>query len=129
MNNLPAQGTYRAFLNTSAASAPSRFSTSGPPWARLDHVLINPSAADITKVQNNWLAMPDQLSDGSYPTTPTSVQTFWGRSGTGLFPGTSTCADWTSTQAPYIGVYSTTTAPNYGSYACNASASLLCLQQ
>ena len=122
--NLP--GTYKAHLATSTATAISRFDTSGPPWARVDHVLLAATASALGQVQNSWLAMPDQAADGS----AIGLVMFWGTSGPSLQSASYLCQNWSSTGPTDLGYESYAPVVGYSNAYCSATyVRLLCLQQ
>lgn len=128
-------GTYTALLATSTASAASRVSTSGSPWARLDGVHIA-TLASFTFVLSQWHVSPNLTADET---------TWYGN--TGLWIGASslsakgtlatTCNNWTSASSAVTAIggragYTTLAelADDAQPNACNASAyKLLCFQE
>jgi hypothetical protein len=88
-------GTYHALLATTTASAISRFDTSAgaKPWARLDNVLITPTAAALVDPSLVRLDATPKHRDGS----PTTL--FWSGANVPTVSGSAenTCMDWTST--------------------------------
>lgn len=81
------EGSYRAWLATSAASAESRFSASGLPWVRPDGTRIVDDAADLVgpSPAAEWKSFVGQLTNGDF-------------TGTWIWTGTqaANCTDWTS---------------------------------
>ncbi len=92
-------GTYKALLATTAASAISRFSTTGPTWVRIDGIALWASAADAAA--NEKLLAPLLLpADGLNP-LPGWV---WIGASTLDQPGTTkTCGDWASNASASAG--------------------------
>jgi hypothetical protein len=125
-------GSYLALVGTSTKAPLSRFDAGGPPWSRVDGVLLQPAAADLW-TNYDVLAPLDVTAAGVYQLYSYSV---W----TGAFTLTSpavatqTCGDWSATDA---GAYAPTGSignsnPSwYGanSQPCNSSQYLYCLQQ
>ena len=112
-------GTYQALLGTDGAQPLARFDLGKPPWARLDGTLL---AADApSTIGANALAALDQLSDGSYVSSATTI--VW------LGDGRGTCANWTDSTA--VGANATAVAPiALGSArACGMALPVYCLQQ
>ncbi|MEZ4404644.1 MAG: hypothetical protein R3B06_31780 [Kofleriaceae bacterium] len=104
-------GTFRALLATTGASAASRFSTTGNPWARVDDVVLAPTAAGVLGgalgVPTYWDAALNVTAAGAYRFDRT-----WAGAGTLQAAGTgSSCAGW-----------STTTATAYGAVGIAASS-------
>ena len=136
-------GTYLALVATLEASAASRFDLTGPPWARVDGVVVTAKAADLATP--SLIAPIDVTADGAYSTA--------GQAWTGAFapgqPGQAggaaavetTCGDWTGTTANpmgSLGVPALTQTPGQQFAAnffhafespCSLPAALYCLQQ
>lgn len=109
-------GTYRALLASSTASAASRFSTTGNPWARVDHVVLAPTATQLlASTGTHWQAALNVTASGAYVTSRT-----WAGapnlSTPGMSPtGASTnCANW-----------STAAATSFGAVGISASSRIL----
>ena len=116
-------GTYKAFLQTSTASAMSRFDTTKGPWARQDNVLISATAAGMSTGISGWLAQADMLADGS---VFHSQEFMWGVN----TAGAPSCQDWTSSAATDIG-YMQWSPFGISNSNCNyyVNTHLLCLQE
>jgi hypothetical protein len=131
-------GTFAALLPTAGASAISRFSLMGAPWARLDGVLVADTAAQIVTSPGAHI---DVVSDGTHA-GPYDAANATGWIGADRIdtpsPAASTCADWTSTSGmgkafrlansafawpTAAGGWSNTTA------SCSGSLHLFCLEQ
>jgi hypothetical protein len=86
-------GTFLALLATTTASPISRFSTAGPPWVRLDGVLLADTAADLAN--ENTIATLNVDTLGNYYNNNEVV---WNGPSQLNSPGAGaeTCASWTS---------------------------------
>jgi hypothetical protein len=124
-------GTFQALLATAATSPISRFSTTGPPWLRLDGLPIAPTAADLVTIN---LREPFNLAaDGTY----LAGATVWtGTTAVDQAAGSTnaTCSDWTTNS---MGKLSIVGRPEYAdidwmggapTQACNTTARLYCLE-
>jgi hypothetical protein len=88
------RGQFRALLSTTSASAASRLNANGPPWARVDGVLLTESAADL--LAGKPLLAPLRVDAyGQYEWLGIAWTGFTNPSST----GTMTCSDWTSNSA------------------------------
>jgi hypothetical protein len=98
-------GNYGAMLTTTvAATDPSRFDLSGPPWFRLDGAQLVVAAADLASPAGDKLLTPINVeATGAY----TSNQLVW--TGSGVAPGVTTatanCSNWTSGSHGLTGWY------------------------
>ena len=95
-------GTYRALLASYTASAgitaASRFNTTGLPWARVDNVIVDSTAAAFFNASTTtWDAAINVTGGGSYDTYNT-----WAGAATLNTGGsaTTTCANWTTSVPP-----------------------------
>src|ERR1043165_7819587 len=120
-------GTYRALLANGGASAMSRFSTTGPPWRRMDNVLIAPTAADFA--QGSWDAPIDLNADGVV--YQGRIFTFIGAASLPGAPA-NTCTGWRTTAGNADGGQSTFSSTlGFAGYTlpCNTTpARIYCLE-
>ncbi len=135
-------GTFRALLATTGASAASRFSTTGTPWARVDNVLLAPTAAGFL---GGAAAGPPTYWDAALNVTAAGGYRFdrtWAGAASVQTVGTGTsCSGWstvTSTAFGSVGIAaSTRTATAFANYTAsssittcdNAAHKIMCLQQ
>jgi hypothetical protein len=122
-------GTFAALLETTSASASSRFSLSGANWVRLDGMPI--AASPLAFMNQDWQTPLNVDSIGDY----TDVPVFTGAStGTLLAPSSGdTCSDWTTPSATVT--IGRTGYSDYGAIqagggaACATPLSIYCLEQ
>jgi cysteine-rich repeat protein len=92
-------GTFKALLGTTTASAASRFSIAGATWVRRDGIPIVAQAADLFDADGVLLAPLQVTAFGTY------LGNYGGWSG-GADPnqaGSSTCSNWTSALPSALG--------------------------
>jgi hypothetical protein len=134
-------GTFLAFIDTSTASAASRFGA-GHPWFRPDGVMFAFTAADLAS-WNTWQS--SLYVDQTGAISNNSPWTGGGFSANtpgapGMTAGFSTCrpggtgTDWTSTSSADFGSGGFPNEQeliwgNGGNFACNNTAAIYCLQQ
>jgi hypothetical protein len=124
-------GTFLAFLATRTASAASRFSASGGPWARLDDTLIVANAGDLLQAQPKLLAPLDLTASGLYggeawsgASSPTAVGT-----------NATTCSNWSANLATLTGAsgYEWESDNQFFGYdtmtTCDSVNTVFCLEQ
>ncbi len=136
-------GTYRALIATATATAASRFSTVGNPWARVDDVLLAPTAANfLASTGTHWLAPLSVSANRFYSQNRTWAGapnlTTTGTAPTGL---STSCQNWSSASATsygHVGISGSsrilTAFANYTgqsgiSECANTQHKILCLQQ
>jgi hypothetical protein len=127
------EGSWKALLATSTASALSRFDLAGPPWVRTDGVPIVASARDLLTAGKPLIAA---LVRGARPGTVVDTTAATG----GTTPdavGKGTCRDWTSaagTTVGFVGIPQDTSAywfyylPDPAS-KCSSFLNVYCLQE
>ncbi len=113
-------GTFRAFLDTAALPARSRFDTSLAPWVRADGTLLSVSAATFDPLSVSQLAPLSQHADGNYLT---SLDLAWIGG-----PG-QRCADWTSAAGNGLVGPAAELAQISSTDSCSTSHPVFCLQQ
>jgi hypothetical protein len=116
-------GTWRAYLATSTASALSRFSGTAP-WRRLDGVVLAPSAATtVLELQSATHLAPLDEDPLGVPVDSTNFA-WYGSS-------TFNCSDWNDGSASSSGFVTSVGRSGYGNtpIACNNARYLFCLQQ
>ena len=132
-------GTYRALLATDNATAASRFSTAGNPWARVDNVVLAPTGAGFLApgTATHWAAPLNVTAAGGYTTSR-----IWAGAPSLSTVGAGTdCLNWTSAApTPFAAVgisQSSAIATAFANYttagaitACtNTQHKVMCLQQ
>ena len=135
-------GTYRALLATTGATAASRFSTTGNPWARVDDVILAPTAAGflgsaVAGPPAYWQAALNVTAGGAY-----RQDRIWAGGATLGTSGTGTsCNGWSTVSATAFGAvgigWSSEVASAFANYTqssgvttCdNTQSKLMCLQQ
>ena len=135
-------GTYRALLATTGATAASRFSTTGNPWARVDDVILAPTAAGFLGSAAGgppayWQAALNVTAGGAY-----RQDRIWAGGATLGTSGTGTsCNGWSTVSATAFGAvgigWSSEVASAFANYTqssgvttCdNTQSKLMCLQQ
>ena len=135
-------GTYRALLATTGTTAASRFSTAGNPWARVDDVILAPTAAGFLGTPflgppRYWQAALNVTAGGAY-----RQDRIWAGGATLGTSGTGTsCNGWSTVSATAFGAvgigWSSEVASAFANYAqssgvttCdNTQSKLMCLQQ
>jgi hypothetical protein len=121
-------GSFRALLATSTASALSRFNTTGAPWARPDGAMIVTRAEDLAGAE--LLTAITRRAEGA----PVLGFNAWATADIDV-PATSTCGDWTTTSGTGStgSIGDTLAARAFGvsqNVACSFSAAYLyCLQE
>jgi hypothetical protein len=135
-------GTYRALLATTGATAASRFSTTGTPWARVDNVLLASTAAGFL---GSAAAGPPTFWDAALNVTAAGTYRFdrtWAGAASVQTAGTGTsCSGWSTvanTAFASVGLSaSTRTATAFANYTTSGSITtcdvtthpIMCLQQ
>ncbi|MBK9030190.1 MAG: InlB B-repeat-containing protein [Myxococcales bacterium] len=135
-------GSFRALLATTGASAASRFSTAGNPWARVDDVVLAPTAAGFL---GGAAAGPPTFWDAALNVTAARGYGFdrtWAGAATVQTAGTGTsCTGWSTVANTVFGAVglaaSTRTATAFANYTTsggittcdNAAHKIMCLQQ
>lgn len=135
-------GTYRALLATTGATAASRFSTTGNPWARVDDVILAPTAVGflgsaVAGPPAYWQAALNVTAGGAY-----RQDRIWAGGATLASSGTGTsCNGWSTVAGTAFGAvgigWSSEVASAFANYAqssgvttCdNTQSKLMCLQQ
>ena len=124
-------GTFLAFINTTTATAASRFDETGPPWIRLDGaVLANPPS----ELMRGLPEAPIHITATGGARTEQFSEVWTG----GVTPdqlGIRTCDDWNASTVTFSGdTGKDITLSNLefwaaGGRGCSGTASLYCLQQ
>lgn len=122
-------GSYRALVATSTATALSRFTLSGAPIVRPDHVVVARSDSALLQ-QSEVTAAIDRSASNQWAGGVAA----WIGSSSPTQPGRNTCGDWSTHNA--MGDYADTryarsdaVGSESGSTSCYAGFSVYCLQE
>jgi hypothetical protein len=96
---VPLPGTYRALVATAAASAISRFDTTGPRWVRPDGIPLSPQAGDLPL---GFRIPLDQHADGSYEM---GAERVWTGATDPSSTATLACNDWMNASPSQAGAW------------------------
>jgi len=124
-------GTYKALLATTSSSAAARFNTSRPPWARVDGVLLSPTAAAFFS-SSYWDAALNVDANGRHMLRG---ELFWVGATSLVNQGaaSSTCNNWTATDTAANSCEGTSAStknmPGCGPLCNVPDIHLVCLQE
>ena len=136
-------GTYRALLATTGTTAASRFSTAGNPWARVDDVILAPTAAGFLGTPflgppRYWQAALNVTAEGAYRrdqiwaggASPQSSANVPNCNGWSTADGTAHGAVGLAWWSEVGGAFAYYLSPSSGITNCNnTQRKLMCLQQ
>ncbi len=131
--NASLPGTYKALLATTTASAGSRFDASGPPWRRVDNVVLSSTAQEMLAGTPTLLAALNLLASGGILNT----EIFSGASSPAVVaPSGNCCSDWSGVGTPLVGLSSSSAGNEYfrrtgaaENLECAAVGAVYCLQE
>jgi len=129
---LPNAASFVAFLATSSTPAIKLLRSDGPPWKRLDEVVV---AGQVSDFANGKLLAPVNAGPDGVTYLPNRV---WTGATDPSAPGTATCNDWKSptlSTPALVGDSRTTARPSWfslgdlGTVACNdRDTHLMCIE-